>query len=119
MKSETEKRIDAGDIAEPEVLLLDAGSNNKVLNEILKLYAKKSPKSHVLLFSADHTAKKVLCLAQTPKVRKGGIFRFYKFVGIYIESKRMGQLDKSAYRRSRWWKRRPSSSFWKERRRAQ
>ncbi|CBY43396.1 unnamed protein product, partial [Oikopleura dioica] len=41
--------------------------NNKVLNEILKLYAKKSPKSHVLLFSADHTAKKVLCLAQTPK----------------------------------------------------
>lgn len=67
LKSETEKRIDAGDIAEPEVLLLDAGSNNKVLNEILKLYAKKSPKSHVLLFSADHTAKKVLCLAQTPK----------------------------------------------------
>lgn len=68
LKSETEKRIDAGDVAEPEVLLLDAGSNNKVLNEILKLYAKKSPKSHVLLFSADHTAKKVLCLAQTPKV---------------------------------------------------
>ncbi|CBY38956.1 unnamed protein product [Oikopleura dioica] len=64
---QTEKRIDAGDVAEPEVLLLDAGSNNKVLNEILKLYAKKSPKSHVLLFSADHTAKKVLCLAQTPK----------------------------------------------------
>lgn len=67
LKMETEKRIDVGDVAEPEVLLLDAGSNNKVLNEILKLYAKKSPKSHVLLFSADHTTKKVLCLAQTPK----------------------------------------------------
>jgi hypothetical protein len=68
LKANVEKRIEAGEVTNLEVSLLDAGSNNKVLNEILKLYAKKCKETHVLLFSADKKAGKVLCLAQTPKV---------------------------------------------------
>ena len=68
LKADAVQRIEAGQVQNPEVLLLDAGSNNKVLNEILKIYGKQSKDTHVLLFSVDVAASKVLCLAQTPKV---------------------------------------------------
>ena len=68
LKTDAENRIKEGKVQNPEVMLLDAGSNNKILNDVLKIYAKKSKETHVLLFSVDEGANKVLCLAQTPKV---------------------------------------------------
>ena len=38
IKKETEVRISEGKVQNPEILLLDAGSNNKVLNDIIKIY---------------------------------------------------------------------------------
>jgi len=67
LKTDAENRIKEGKVQNPEVMLLDAGSNNKILNDVLKIYAKKSKETHVLLFSVDEGANKVLCLAQTPK----------------------------------------------------
>ena len=68
LKTDTENRIKEGKVNNPEVLLLDAGSNNKILNDLMKIYAKQSKETHVLLFSVDLAANKALCLAQTPKV---------------------------------------------------
>jgi len=82
LKADAVERIETGQVQNPEVLLLDAGSNNKVLNEILKIYGKQSKNTHVLLFSADAAANKVLCLAQTPKVRTFAMTPFLTWSGL-------------------------------------
>jgi len=67
IKTETDARIKNGLVEQPEVLLLDAGSNNKVLNDIIKIYNKSSKETCVMLFSVDRDAGKVLILCSTPK----------------------------------------------------
>ena len=47
------------------------GANAKSLNEVMKLYQKKSSKSSVMLFSVDDQAGKVLCLSQVGKEALG------------------------------------------------
>merc|ERR1711953_43792 len=66
-KKETEVRISEGKVQNPEILLLDAGSNNKVLNDIIKIYNKQAKETSVMLFSVDEDAGKVLILSSTPK----------------------------------------------------
>ena len=50
IKKETEVRISEGKVQNPEILLLDAGSNNKVLNDIIKIYNKQAKETSVMLF---------------------------------------------------------------------
>ena len=48
IKVETEKRISEGTVQ--NLILLDAGSNNKVLNDIIKIYNKSAKETSVMLF---------------------------------------------------------------------
>ena len=50
IKTETEQRIKEGKVEQIEIRLLDAGSNNKVLNDIIKIYNKQAKDSCVMLF---------------------------------------------------------------------
>jgi len=43
---------------------LPTNANAKALNEALKMFKQKSPKTSVMLFSADENAKKIVCLSQ-------------------------------------------------------
>jgi len=68
IKTETEQRIKEGKVEQIEIReFSDAGSNNKVLNDIMKIYNKKAKDSCVMLFSVDADAQKVLILCSTPK----------------------------------------------------
>ena len=51
IKTETEQRIKEGKVEQIEIReFSDAGSNNKVLNDIMKIYNKKAKDSCVMLF---------------------------------------------------------------------
>lgn len=43
---------------------LPTNANSKALNEALKIFKKKSPKTSVMLFSVDDSAQKIVCLSQ-------------------------------------------------------
>ena len=70
--------------AEPDKTLVvhefKAGSNGKALDAAMKQYKNLSPKTAVMLFSADHDEGKVVCMGCVPKVSDS----FFLFQKLFI-----------------------------------
>ncbi len=66
---ETAKKMIADNPDAPYVVArLEAGANSKALDAALKEYKSGSKNTAAILFSVDEDLKKILCLAQVPKV---------------------------------------------------